>query len=67
MSAVYIFYFLSCFAPASEIDLRSTLLPLLSLLTSSIILYLGIGLMNVLVPVRMGLEGMATDTIGMVL
>mgnify|MGYP002640535632 CR=1 FL=1 len=47
--------------------MRSTLLPLLSLLTSSIILYMGIGLMNVLVPVRMGLEGMATDTIGMVL
>jgi MFS family permease len=67
LSAFYVFIFFSCLAPESEIDLRSTLLPLLSLLTSSIILYLGIGLMNVLVPVRMGLEGMATDTIGMVL
>ncbi len=28
---------------------------------------MGVGLMNILVPVRMGLEGMATDTIGLVL
>jgi MFS family permease len=67
MSAFLQVYFFSCLASASEIDLRSTLSPLLSLLISSTILYLGIGLMNVLVPVRMGLEEMATDTIGMVL
>ena len=47
--------------------MRSTLLSLISLLISCFILYLGIGLMNVLVPVRMGLEGMATETIGLVL
>ncbi|WP_417222965.1 MFS transporter [Amphritea sp.] len=47
--------------------MRKTLLSLIALLSSCIILYLGIGLMNILVPSRMGLEGMSTDTIGLVL
>lgn len=47
--------------------MRNTLLPLIALFSSAVILYLGIGLMNILVPSRMGLEGMSTDTIGMVL
>ncbi|BBB26185.1 MFS transporter [Amphritea japonica] len=47
--------------------MRNTLLPLITLFASAVILYLGIGLMNILVPSRMGLEGMSTDTIGMVL
>ena len=47
--------------------MRNTLLPLIALFASAVILYLGIGLMNILVPSRMGLEGMSTDTIGMVL
>ncbi len=47
--------------------MRNTLLPLIALFSSAVILYLGVGLMNILVPSRMGLEGMPTDTIGMVL
>ncbi|WP_299203542.1 MFS transporter [uncultured Amphritea sp.] len=47
--------------------MRNALLSLVALLSSCIILYLGIGLMNILVPSRMGLEGISTDTIGMVL
>ncbi|MDO6563151.1 MFS transporter [Amphritea sp. 1_MG-2023] len=47
--------------------MRKTLLSLIALLSSCIILYLGIGLMNILVPSRMRLEGMTTDTIGLVL
>ncbi|NVK42613.1 MAG: MFS transporter [Oceanospirillaceae bacterium] len=44
-----------------------TLLPLFSLLLSCFIMMLGFGLTGLLLPVRMGLEGMNTDTIGMVL
>lgn len=47
--------------------MRNTLFPLIALFSSALILYLGVGLMNILVPSRMGLEGMSTDTIGMVL
>lgn len=47
--------------------MRKALLSLVALFSSCIILYLGIGLMNILVPSRMGLEGISTDTIGMVL
>lgn len=47
--------------------MRNTLFPLIALFSSCVILYLGIGLMNILVPSRMALEGMSTDTIGMVL
>ena len=47
--------------------MRNTLLSLIALLSSCIILYLGVGLMNILVPSRMGLEGISTDTIGLVL
>lgn len=47
--------------------MRKALLSLIALFSSCIILYLGIGLMNILVPSRMGLEGISTDTIGMVL
>jgi len=44
-----------------------TLLPLLSLLLSCFIMMMGFGLTGLLMPVRMGLEAMSTDTIGMVL
>ncbi|MFC6669702.1 MFS transporter [Marinobacterium aestuariivivens] len=44
-----------------------TLLPLFSLLLSCFIMMMGFGLTGLLMPVRMGLEGMNTDTIGMVL
>jgi MFS family permease len=44
-----------------------TLLPLFSLLLSCFIMMLGFGLIGLLLPVRMGIEGMSTDTIGMVL
>lgn len=47
--------------------MRKTLLSLIALFSSCIILYLGVGLMNILVPSRMGLEGISTDTIGLVL
>ncbi len=47
--------------------MRNALLPLIALFSSCIILYLGIGLMNILMPSRMALEGMSIDTIGMVL
>lgn len=46
--------------------MTATLLSLISLFVSCFILLLGNGLMNVLMPVRMGLDGMGTDTIGMV-
>nr|WP_067298972.1 MFS transporter [Marinobacterium profundum] len=44
-----------------------TLLPLFSLLLSCFIMMLGFGLIGLLLPVRMGIEGMGTDTIGLVL
>lgn len=44
-----------------------TLLPLFSLLLSCFIMMMGFGLIGLLLPVRMGLESMSTDTIGMVL
>ncbi len=47
--------------------MRSTITPLLSLFVSCFILMLGNGLINILLPVRMQLEQMSTDTIGMVL
>ncbi|RRJ82278.1 MFS transporter [Aestuariirhabdus litorea] len=47
--------------------MRLTLLPLASLLVSCFIMMLGNGLINILLPVRMDLESMGTDTIGLVL
>ncbi|MFT5323500.1 MAG: MFS family permease [Planctomycetaceae bacterium] len=47
--------------------MRQTLLPLASLLISCFIMMLGNGLLNILLPVRMGLEAMNTDTIGLIL
>ena len=44
-----------------------TLLPLASLLVSCFIMMMGNGLINILLPVRMGLEAMGTDAIGLVL
>ena len=44
-----------------------TLTPLFSLLLSCFIMMMGFGLIGLLLPVRMGLESMSTDTIGMVL
>ncbi len=44
-----------------------TILPLISLFVSCFILMLGFGLIGILLPVRMGLEGLNTDTIGLVL
>jgi len=41
--------------------------PLSSLLISSFILTLGLGLVSILLPVRMGIEAMSIDTIGLVL
>lgn len=43
------------------------LLPVLALLSSCFVFYLGFGLVNILLPVRMKLEGISTDTIGLVL
>ena len=45
----------------------STLAPLVALLISIFTLMLGNGLINILLPVRMGLDGVETDTIGLVL
>lgn len=47
--------------------MRNTLLPLTSLFVSCFILFLGNGLINVLLPVRMGLDGASVDSIGAVL
>lgn len=47
--------------------MRKTLLPVLALLFSCFIFYLGFGLVNILLPVRMKLEGIPTDVIGLVL
>ena len=50
--------------------MRKTLITLISLMplfVSCFILFLGIGLINVLLPVRMRLDGIAIDTIGIVL
>ncbi|KGJ89325.1 MFS transporter [Thalassotalea sp. ND16A] len=47
--------------------MRKTLFSLFALFSSCFILLLGNGLINVLLPVRMGLDGAGTDTIGMVL
>ena len=47
--------------------MRNTLLPLISLFISCFILFLGNGLINVLLPVRMGLDGTGVDAIGAVL
>lgn len=44
-----------------------TLLPLISLLFSCFLLMLGFGLIGILLPVRMGIESIDTDTIGLVL
>ncbi|SIT07035.1 MFS transporter [Neptunomonas antarctica] len=44
-----------------------TLLPLITLFISCFILMLGFGLVGLLLPVRMGMEGMSTDTIGLIL
>lgn len=49
------------------ISVRNTLLPLTSLFISCFILFLGNGLINVLLPVRMGLDGTTVDAIGAVL
>ncbi|WP_432473608.1 MFS transporter [Amphritea sp. HPY] len=47
--------------------MRTTLATFLSLFISCFILFLGNGLINVLLPVRMGVDGISTDAIGMVL
>lgn len=47
--------------------MTSTLMPLISLLLSSFVLMLGHGLVIILLPVRMGIEGLSTDSIGVVL
>ncbi|MFT5720091.1 MAG: MFS family permease [Motiliproteus sp.] len=47
--------------------MRTTLVPLVSLFISCFVLLLGNGLINVLIPVRMGLDAVNTNTIGMVL
>lgn len=44
-----------------------TLLPLIALLVSCFVLMLGFGLIGILLPVRLGLEGMAADRIGLIL
>ncbi|RVU30107.1 MFS transporter [Neptunomonas marina] len=44
-----------------------TLFPLVSLFASCFILMLGFGLIGILLPVRMGIENISTDTIGLVL
>ncbi len=47
--------------------MTSTLMPLVSLLLSCFVLMLGHGLVIILLPVRLGLEGLSTDAIGVVL
>ncbi|WP_299083952.1 MFS transporter [uncultured Paraglaciecola sp.] len=47
--------------------MQKTLISLTSLFISCFILFLGNGLINVLLPVRMGLDGVNIDTIGIVL
>ncbi|MGB0836018.1 MAG: MFS transporter [Psychrobium sp.] len=47
--------------------MKTTLISLISLFVSCFILFFANGLINVLLPVRMGLDGVNTDTIGMVL
>ncbi|MEY8216152.1 MAG: MFS transporter [Colwellia sp.] len=47
--------------------MRHIFISLLPLFLSCFMLLLGIGLINVLLPVRMGLDGMSTETIGLVL
>jgi MFS family permease len=47
--------------------MRTTFLSLFSLFVSCFFLFLANGLINVLLPVRMGLDNVSTDTIGMVL
>lgn len=47
--------------------MKNTLISLISLFTSCFILFFANGLINVLLPVRMGLEQVNTDTIGLVL
>lgn len=47
--------------------MRKTFISLFSLFLSCFILLLGIGLINVLLPVRMNLDGLGTETIGIVL
>ncbi|MEH6580190.1 MAG: MFS transporter [Amphritea sp.] len=47
--------------------MRTTFFSLISLFISCFIFFLGHGLINVLLPVRMALDGVSTDTIGMVL
>ena len=44
----------------------SAFMPLISLFISCFLLLLGNGLINILLPVRMGLDGIHTDTIGMI-
>jgi MFS family permease len=46
---------------------RKTIISLISLFVSCFILFLGNGLINVLLPVRMGMDGVDIDTIGTVL
>lgn len=46
--------------------MRTTFLPLISLFISCFILLLGNGLINILLPVRMGLDGTGTDVIGLI-
>ncbi|WP_271274502.1 MFS transporter [Aliamphritea hakodatensis] len=47
--------------------MRATILPLIALFTSCFILYLGNGLINVFLPIRMELESFDANSIGMVL
>ena len=47
--------------------MRQTFISLFSLFLSCFILLLGIGLINVLLPVRMNLDGLSTESIGIVL
>jgi len=46
---------------------KTTLISLISLFISCFILFFANGLINILLPVRMGLDGVGTDTIGLVL
>ncbi|MDF2181896.1 MFS transporter [Neptuniibacter sp. CAU 1671] len=50
-----------------EPDVIATFFSLLALYVSCFILMLGFGLIGLLLPVRMGLDGVSTDTIGLVL
>ncbi len=47
--------------------MKATFKPLIALFLSCFILFLGNGLINVLLPVRMGLNAVSTDAIGLVL